>query len=135
LSDPARVCHRPPGPACSSLTQKGNRMKLAIHGNHLEVTDALRQYVQGKLERVRRHFDQVIDAEVQLSVDKLQQKAEITLRVSGSALHAESSDGDLYAAIDCLMDKLDRQVIKHKDRMKKNYPHASLKHQQPLEAD
>jgi putative sigma-54 modulation protein len=110
-------------------------MKLAIHGHHMEVTDALRQYVEGKLERVRRHFDHVIDADVQLSVDKLQQKAEITLRVSGTALHAESVDDDLYAAIDCLMDKLDRQVIKHKDRVKKNFPHASLKHQQPLEAD
>jgi putative sigma-54 modulation protein len=110
-------------------------MKLAIHGHHMEVTDALRQYVEGKLERVRRHFDQVIDADVQLSVEKLQQKAEITLRVSGSALHAESIDDDLYAAIDCLMDKLDRQVIKHKDRVKKNFPHASLKHQTPLEAD
>jgi len=110
-------------------------MKLAIHGHHLEVTDALRQYVEGKLERVRRHFDQVIDADVQLSVEKLQQKAEITLRVSGSALHAESIDGDLYAAIDCLMDKLDRQVIKHKDRMKKNFAHAPIKHQQSLEAE
>ncbi len=110
-------------------------MKLAIHGNHLEVTDALRQYVEGKLERVRRHFDQVIDADVQLSVEKLQQKAEITLRVSGSALHCESIDGDLYAAIDCLMDKLDRQVIKHKDRVKKNYPHAPIKHQPSVEAE
>ncbi len=110
-------------------------MKIAIHGHHLQVTDALRLYVEGKLERVRRHFDHVIDADVQLSVEKLQQKAEITLRVSGSALHAESIDDDLYAAIDCLMDKLDRQVIKHKDRLKKNYPHASVKHQQPLEAD
>ncbi len=110
-------------------------MKLAIHGNHLEVTDALRQYVEGKLERVRRHFDQVIDADVQLSVEKLQQKAEITLRVSGSALHAESIDGDLYAAIDCLMDKLDRQVLKHKDRVKKNYPHDPLKHQPSVEAE
>jgi len=110
-------------------------MKLAIHGHHLEVTAALRKYVEEKLERVRRHFDQVIDADVQLSVEKLQQKAEITIRVSGSALHAQSIDGDLYAAIDCLMDKLDRQVIKHKDRMKKNYPHASLKHQPSSELD
>ena len=105
-------------------------MKLAIHGHHLEVTAALRQYVEEKLEKVRRHFDQVIDADVQLSVEKLQQKAEITLRVSGTALHAESIDGDLYAAIDALMDKLDRQVIKHRDRVKKNYPHDPLKHQQ-----
>jgi putative sigma-54 modulation protein len=62
-------------------------------------------------------------------VEKLQQKAEVTLRVSGSSLHAESSDADLYAAIDALMDKLDRQILKHKDRLKKNYPHEPLKHQ------
>jgi len=110
-------------------------MKLAIHGHHLEVTDALRQYVHGKLEKVRRHFDQVIEADVQLSVEKLQQKAEITIRVSGQALHAESIDGDLYAAIDALMDKLDRQVLKHKDRVKKNYPHAPIKHHQSSESD
>jgi len=110
-------------------------MKLAIHGHHLEVTAPLRAYVEEKLERVRRHFDQVIEADVQLSVEKLQQKAEITIRVSGTALHAEAIDSDLYAAIDGLMDKLDRQVIKHKDRIKKNYPHASLKHQQPSEAE
>jgi putative sigma-54 modulation protein len=110
-------------------------MKLAIHGHHIEVTAALRQYVEEKLEKVRKHFDQMIDADVQLSVEKLQQKAEITIRVSGSAMHAESIDGDLYAAIDALMDKLDRQVIKHRDRTKKNYPHASLKHQPAAEAD
>jgi putative sigma-54 modulation protein len=104
-------------------------MKLAIHGHHIEVTAPLRQYVEGKLEKVRRHFDQVIEADVQLCVEKLQQKAEITLRVSGTALHAESIEDDLYAAIDVLMDKLDRQIIKHRDRVKKNYPHASLKHQ------
>ncbi len=109
-------------------------MKLAIHGNHIEVTPALRQYVEEKLVKVRRHFDQVIEAEVQLTVEKLQQKAEITIRVSGSALHAESIEDDLYAAIDGLMDKLDRQVIKHRDRVKKNYTHASLKHQ-PGRAD
>jgi putative sigma-54 modulation protein len=110
-------------------------MKLAIHGHHLEVTDALRRYVEDKLDKVRRHFDQVIEAEVQLSVEKLQQKAEITLRVSGTALHAESIDGDLYAAIDALMDKLDRQVLKHKDRMKKNFPHDPIKHQQSSERE
>ena len=103
-------------------------MKLAIHGNHIEVTPALRQYVEEKFDKVRKHFDQVIEAEVQLTVEKLRQKAEVTIRVSGSALHAESIEDDLYAAIDCLMDKLDRQVIKHRDRIKKNYTHATLRH-------
>jgi len=109
-------------------------MNLAIHGHHLEVTAPIRAYVEDKLAKVRRHFDQVIDAEVQLSVEKLQQKAEVTLRVSGTSLHAESSDTDLYAAIDALMDKLDRQILKHKDRLKKNFPHDPLKHQHDTSA-
>lgn len=105
-------------------------MNLIIHGHHVEVTPALRGYVEGKLERVRRHFDHVIEADVLLSVeDKLRQKAEITMRVRGSALHAEAIDADMYAAIDCLIDKLDRQVLRHKDRVK-NHAREPLKHQQ-----
>lgn len=103
-------------------------MNLKIHGHHLEVTPALRTYVEDKLTRIRRHFDNVIDADVVLSVDKLQQKAEITLRVRGSSLHAECTDDDLYASIDSMMDKLDRQVLRHKDRVK-NHDHVPLKHQ------
>jgi putative sigma-54 modulation protein len=103
-------------------------MNLIIQGHHLEVTPALRDYVSGKLERIRRHFDHVIEADVLLSVDKLQHKAEVTLRVRGNSMHAESIDGDMYAAIDNLMDKLDRQVLRHKDRVK-NHAHEPLKHQ------
>jgi len=103
-------------------------MNLIIHGHHLEVTPALRSYVQDKLTRIRRHFDHVIDVDVVLSVNKLQQKAEITLRVRGSALHAVSIEPDLYASIDSMMDKLDRQVLRHKDRLK-NHAHTPLKHQ------
>lgn len=93
-------------------------MNLLIHGNHVEVTPALRDYVQGKLTRVERHFDQVIDANVQLTVEKLRQRAEITLRLRGNHIHVESVDDDMYAAIDVLIDKLDRQVLRHKDRIK-----------------
>jgi len=103
-------------------------MNLIIHGHHLEVTPALRGYVEGKIERVRRHFDQVIEADVLLTVEKMRQKAEITLRVRGSSLHAEAVDEDLYAAIDGLMDKLDRQVLRHKDRVK-NHDHSPAKYQ------
>jgi putative sigma-54 modulation protein len=104
-------------------------MNLIIHGHHVEVTPALRGYVEGKIERIKRHFDHVIDADVLLSVeDKLRQKAEITLRVRGNSMHAECIDGDMYAAIDSLMDKLDRQVLKHKDRVR-NHAHEPLKHQ------
>ncbi len=104
-------------------------MNLIIHGHHVEVTPALRGYVEDKLGRIRRHFDNVIDADVVLSVqDKLRQKAEITVRVRGNSLHAECVDGDMYAAIDALMDKLDRQVLRHKDRVR-DHSHAPLKHQ------
>lgn len=103
-------------------------MNLIIHGHHLEVTPALRGYVQGKMERIRRHFDHVIDADVLLTVDKLVQRAEVTLRVRGDSMHAESLDEDLYAAIDALVDKLDRQVLRHKDRTQQR-PRTPLKHQ------
>lgn len=91
-------------------------MNLNVSGHHLEITPAIRGYVQSKLERITRHFDHVIDAHVILSVDKLRQKAEITLHVRGKDLHCAAEDGDLYAAIDRLVDKLDRQVLKHKGK-------------------
>ena len=104
-------------------------MNLLIHGNHVEVTPALRDYVQVKLTRVERHFDQVIEANVQLTVEKLRQRAEITLRLRGNNIHVESVDDDMYAAIDMLVDKLDRQVLRHKDRIKDHSVDA-LKRQQ-----
>jgi putative sigma-54 modulation protein len=102
-------------------------MNLSISGHHLEVTPALREYVTVKLDRIRRHFDQVIDVNVFLSVDKLQQKAEISLHVRGKDLFAEAIDDDLYAAIDALTDKLDRQVLKYKDK-RFAHPHDAIKH-------
>jgi putative sigma-54 modulation protein len=107
-------------------------MNLLIHGNHVEVTPALRDYVQGKLSRVERHFDQVIDANVQLTVEKLRQRAEITLRLRGNNIHVESVDDDMYAAIDVLVDKLDRQVLRHKDRIK-SHATDGLKRQQEIQ--
>jgi putative sigma-54 modulation protein len=103
-------------------------MNLNVSGHHLEITPAIRGYVQAKLERVTRHFDHVIDAHVILSVDKLRQKAEVTLRVRGKDLYCESEENDLYAAIDLMIDKLDRQVLKYKDRANEK-PHEALKHQ------
>jgi putative sigma-54 modulation protein len=91
-------------------------MNLSVSGHHLEVTSAIRTYVKSKLERVTRHFEQVIDAHVILTVNKLRQKAEVTLRVRGKDLHCESEQDDLYAAIDLLADKLDRQLLRYKDR-------------------
>jgi putative sigma-54 modulation protein len=106
-------------------------MNLTISGHHLEVTPALREYVLTKLDRVTRHFDQVVDVTVLLSVRKLKekelrQKAEVTLHVKGKDIFVEQSDEDLYAAIDTLMDKLDRQVCRHKDRLQ-NHHHLAAK--------
>jgi putative sigma-54 modulation protein len=92
-------------------------MNLSVSGHHLEVTPALRTYVESKIARVKRHFDHVIDAHVILTADKLRQKAEVTLHVPGKELHCASEHGDLYAAIDTLADKLDRQVLRYKDKL------------------
>ena len=107
-------------------------MNFTISGHHLDVTPAIREHVLSKLERIKRHFDQVIDISVILTVDKItekekRQKAEINLRVKGKDLHAESIAHDLYAAIDLLIDKLDRQVIKYKDKLQ-NHQHWAIKH-------
>jgi putative sigma-54 modulation protein len=91
-------------------------MNLNVSGHHVDVTPAIRSYVQSKLERVKRHFDHVIDAHVILTVEKLRQKAEVTLHVRGKELHCESTEEDLYAAIDLLADKLDRQVLRYKEQ-------------------
>ena len=90
-------------------------MNLTISGHHVDVTPAIREYVMTKLERITRHFDQVIDVAVILTVEKLRQKAEINLHVRGKDLHCEAIEEDLYAAIDLVIDKLDRQVVKHKE--------------------
>lgn len=91
-------------------------MKLSVTGHHVEVTDSLRAYIEKKLERISRHFDQVIDVHCVLTVEKLNHKAEATLHVSGSSLHADATDTIMYAAIDALCDKLDRLVKKHKEK-------------------
>ncbi len=92
-------------------------MNLNITGHHIEVTPAIRDYVTGKLDRVIRHFDSVTSVHVILSVEKLQQKAEITVHVKGKDIFADAVDADLYASIDALVDKLDRQVLKYKEKV------------------
>jgi putative sigma-54 modulation protein len=91
-------------------------MQLKLTGHHLEVTPAMRSYVEKKLDRIVRHFDQVIDVHCVMTVEKLSHKAEATLHVSGGNIHADASDGNMYAAIDALADKLDRLVKKHKEK-------------------
>jgi len=92
-------------------------MQLTLTGHHIDITPALRSYVEKKLDRIVRHFDQVIDVHCVLTVEKLQHKAEATLAVSGAKIHAVASEGDMYAAIDALADKLDRMVKKHKEKL------------------
>ena len=91
-------------------------MQIKITGHHVEVTDALRNFVNEKFQRLERHFEHVIDTHVILSVEKLVQKAEATVHVNGANLFAEQEHSDLYAAIDGLIDKLDRQTIKYKEK-------------------
>jgi putative sigma-54 modulation protein len=92
-------------------------MQLSVTGHHVEVTSALRAYVEKRIERLVRHFDHVMDAHVVLIVEKLQQKAECTLHVRGDTLHALAADGDMYVAIDALTDKLERLARKHKEKI------------------
>jgi putative sigma-54 modulation protein len=107
-------------------------MNLTISGHHLDVTPALRNYVTSKLDRITRHFDQLVDIKVLLSVEKQKEKerrqrAECNIHVKGNDLFAESTHADLYAAVDELMDKLDRQVVRHKDRLQSHHA-AAAKH-------
>lgn len=101
-------------------------MQINLTGQNIDVTDALKSYVDNKFERFARHSDNVINAHVVLSVEKLSQKAEATLHVNGGKVFADSAHEDMYAAIDGLIDKLDRQVIRHKEK-KNSYRGGAVK--------
>ncbi|OGS90684.1 MAG: ribosomal subunit interface protein [Gallionellales bacterium GWA2_59_43] len=92
-------------------------MNINLTGHHLEITPAIREYATGKFGKIKRHFDNVIDVNIILSVEKLKQKAEATVHISGKDVFVECEDENLYAAIDALVDKLDRQVLKHKEKV------------------
>ncbi|WP_417501081.1 ribosome hibernation promoting factor [Marinobacter sp.] len=91
-------------------------MQLNISGHHVELTPALKDYVAEKFERLERHFDHISNCQVTLEVDKVRQIADATLHVVGGEIHAKAESEDMYAAIDGLVDKLDRQIIKHKEK-------------------
>ena len=106
-------------------------MNFKVSGHHVSVTPAIRDYVHSKFSRINRHFDHVIDVNVILTVEsikekQLRQKAECSIHVKGSDMFAESAHEDMYAAVDELVDKLDRQVVRHKDRLQ-NHHHESPK--------
>lgn len=92
-------------------------MQVTISGHHVDVNDRIRNHVNSKLERIERHFERITSAQVILSKESVQHKAEANLHVAGNDLFADASADDLYAAIDGLMDKLDRQVRKHKEKL------------------
>jgi len=95
-------------------------MQINLSGHHIEITDSLRDYVNAKFAKLERHFDQIHNVHVVLNVEKLQQIAEATLHLKGGEVFASSDNQDMYAAIDSLIDKLDRQVLKHKDKLSKH---------------
>ena len=91
-------------------------MQVSVTGHHVEVTDSLRNHVEEKIGKLKRHFDNVTDVHVILTVEKLEQKAEATVQISGAKLFANDVQEDMYQAIDNMVDKLDRQIIKHKEK-------------------
>jgi len=108
-------------------------MQIDLTGHHVELTDPLRNYVNEKFERLERHFDHVTDVHVILSVEKLRQTAEATIHISGGKLFADSTSEDMYAAIDSLTDKLDRQIKKHKEKLTDHHrSEGAMKKQAPL---
>jgi putative sigma-54 modulation protein len=102
-------------------------MQINLTGHHVEITPALRDYITEKLARIERHFENATDIHCILTVEKLEHKAEATLNVSGKTLHAHSVEADMYAAIDSLTDKLDRQVRKHKEKITNHHARDSDK--------
>ena len=92
-------------------------MELNVTGHHVVITPPLRSYVVSKLEKIERHFDLVSDVHCILTVEKLRHKAEATVSVNGGKIYADSTEEDMYAAIDGLVDKLDRQVKKYKEKL------------------
>lgn len=95
-------------------------MQLNLTGRHVEITDSLRDYVNNKFAKLERHFDHINNVHVILDIEKLSQKAEATMHVNGGELFASTAHQDMYAAIDGLVDKLDRQVIKHKEKLSRH---------------
>lgn len=105
-------------------------MNLHLTGHQFQITPPIRDYMASKLQRITHHFDHVIDVSVVLSVEKLRKKVEVSVHVSGKDIFCESADTDMYAAIDSLVDKLDRTIIRHKEKNRGHrHDGGLLKHQ------
>jgi putative sigma-54 modulation protein len=105
-------------------------MNLNLTGRHVEITPSLRDYVASKMSKVTRHFDHVIDVSVILSVEKLKQKAEANVHMKGRDIFVETDSADMYASIDSLVDKLDRQILRHKEKNASRRNNGALKNQE-----
>lgn len=92
-------------------------MHIKIDGRHVEVTESMHDYVETKMAKLERHFDHLVHVHVVLAVEKTRQKAEANIHVAGNDIHAESEEETMYAAIDSMVDKLDRQIKKHKEKV------------------
>ena len=103
-------------------------MQLNVTGHHVNVTDALRDYVSSKMQRIEKHYDHVTDVHCILTVEKLRHRAEATANLRGKRLHVEATEGDMYAAIDGLADKLDRRILKHKEKQCDHHAREVQKH-------
>ncbi|MBL1277976.1 MAG: ribosome-associated translation inhibitor RaiA [Ectothiorhodospiraceae bacterium] len=110
-------------------------MQISVSGQHLEVTDSLREYVISKLSKLERHFDKVTNVHAVLSVEKLRQKAEATIHINGANLFADAEKDNMYAAIDSLSDKLDRQIKRHKEKRSDHHRGSSSAMQASLSAE
>ena len=107
-------------------------MQINLTGHHVDVTHALKDFVQNKMQRVERHFDTMTHANVILTVEKLRHKAEATINITGGQVHAHATEGNMYSAIDGLVDKLDRQVRRHKEKTKDHHAReVSKRHRLP----
>jgi len=102
-------------------------MQLDLSGHHVEITDSMRAYVLKKFEKISRHFEHVIDVHCVLTVEKLRHKAEATLMMRGNKIYADSTEPNMYAAIDALADKLDRSVKKHKEKISDHHAEEVIK--------
>ena len=102
-------------------------MQINLTGHHVEITPAIREYINEKFQRIERHFENVTDIHFILTVEKLEHKAEATLNMPGSTMHAHSVEADMYAAIDSLTDKLDAQVRKHKEKLTDQHARESIR--------
>ena len=106
-------------------------MQLNLTGHHVEITEAMRDYVQSKLTRLERHFEHLTDVHCILTVDKLRHRAEATVNIAGGKLFANSVEENMYAAIDSMIDKLDKQVRKHKEKITDHHARDAGKRDQP----